>query len=389
LSWADGDAATKSFTVTILDDHKYDSNTSFSVTLSGASGASLGSQTQTTVTVANTDPPQPGTTSLSPSTYSVVEANTSVVVSVTRTSGSDGPVSVQYATSGGTATAGTNYTSVSGTLNWASGDTGTKTFSVPINQYSTTLPSQTTVGLVLSNPGGSPAPSLGTSSGTLTITDSHPGAFALASSTYSLNENAGSVVLSVTRSNGMYGAVSVSFSTADGTAVAGTDYTATSGALSWSDQDTSTKTITVPIINGTVWKPNVTFTVNLSSPTNGSSLGSPTTATVTIINVNGPGVPTNLHTSPAGSANGGGFTLLWSAATGSINHYTIQELNENTSVTTLYTVAGTTTSKVFSKGGTTNTFNYQVRACASSDESTCSAYSNSVAINTCPAAGCK
>jgi YD repeat-containing protein len=388
LSWAAGDATTKSVTVTILDDHKYDSNTSFGVTLSGASGASLGSQTQSTVTVANTDPAQPGTISLSPSTYSVVEANTSVTVSVTRTGGSDGAVSAQYATSGGTAAAGTNYTSVSGTLNWASGDTATKTFSVPINQYGTTLPSQTTVGLVLSNAGGSPAPTLGTSSGTLTIIDSHPGAFAFASSTYSLNENAGPVVLSVTRSNGMYGPVSVSFSTADGSAVAGTDYTATSGTLSWSDQDTSTKTITVPIINGTVWKPNVTFTVNLSSPTNGSSLGSPTAATVTIINVNGPGVPTNLHTSPAGTALGGGFTVIWTAATGSVNHYTLLENNENSGANTNYTVAAPTVSKVFSKSGVENVFTYQVRACSTSDESVCSAYSAAVNIGTCPAKGC-
>jgi YD repeat-containing protein len=389
VSWTDGDAATKTITVTILDDHQFDSNTSFSLSLSSASGASLGSQTQAIVTVSNTDPAQPGTISLSPSTYSVVEANTSVAVSVTRTGGSDGPVSVQYGTSGGTAAPGTNYTSVSGTLNWASGDTATKTFSIPINAYSATLPTQTTVGLVLSNAGGSPAPSLGTSTGTLTITDSHPGAFAFATSTYSVNQNAGSIVLSVTRSNGMYGPASVTFSTADGTAVAGTDYTATSGTLTWSDQDTSTKTITVAIINGTVWKSNVTFNVNLSSPTNGSSLGSPSTAAVSIINLNGPGVPTNVHTNPVASSNGGGFTLLWTASTGSVDHYTIEELNEDRQLTTLYTVAGTATSKVFSKGGITNTYDYDIRACASTDESVCSAYSDNVSISTCPGTGCK
>lgn len=49
----------------------------------------------------------------------------SVKLAVTRTGGS-APVSVNYATANGTATAGSDYTATSGTLEWAAGDTDTK-----------------------------------------------------------------------------------------------------------------------------------------------------------------------------------------------------------------------------------------------------------------------
>ena len=48
-------------------------------------------------------------------------------VIVRRNNGFLGAVSVQYATSDGTATAGGDYTAASGTLNWAAGDMGDRT----------------------------------------------------------------------------------------------------------------------------------------------------------------------------------------------------------------------------------------------------------------------
>lgn len=51
---------------------------------------------------------------------------------VERTDGSSGAVGVSYATGGGTAVAGVDYTSESGSLSWADGDTSVKTIAVPI-----------------------------------------------------------------------------------------------------------------------------------------------------------------------------------------------------------------------------------------------------------------
>ena len=61
------------------------------------------------------------------------------------------------------------------------------------------------------------------------------------------------------------------------------DYASTSGTLSWASGDTANKTFSVPITNDTLDEPNETFTVTLTSPTGGATLGSPSSATVTIM----------------------------------------------------------------------------------------------------------
>ncbi|MCK9640836.1 MAG: right-handed parallel beta-helix repeat-containing protein [Prolixibacteraceae bacterium] len=77
-----------------------------------------------------------GTISLSAATYSVAEnvTNKTATVTVTRTGSGPGygAATVKYATSNGTATAGSDYTTTSGTLSWADGDVSDKTFTVTI-----------------------------------------------------------------------------------------------------------------------------------------------------------------------------------------------------------------------------------------------------------------
>jgi hypothetical protein len=77
-------------------------------------------------------PTVPGTLQFSPISYNNIESAGSVTVRVSRTAGSLGAVTVDYATSDGTATAGSDYTSASGTLNWAHGDTADKILVIPI-----------------------------------------------------------------------------------------------------------------------------------------------------------------------------------------------------------------------------------------------------------------
>jgi endoglucanase len=78
-------------------------------------------------------PASAGALALSASTYTAAQSSGSLTVSVSRSSGSSGAVSVGYATSDGTAKSGTDYTAESGTLSWNSGDTSTKSFSVPLS----------------------------------------------------------------------------------------------------------------------------------------------------------------------------------------------------------------------------------------------------------------
>jgi len=76
--------------------------------------------------------PSFGTLQFSSATYSVREAGGSASIIVKRINGSDGAVSVDCATSDGTATAGSDYIATSSTLNWADGDAADKTFTITI-----------------------------------------------------------------------------------------------------------------------------------------------------------------------------------------------------------------------------------------------------------------
>ena len=68
----------------------------------------------------------------------------------------------------------------------------------------------------------------------------------------------------------------------DGTAMSPSDYTCPSGNLIWADGDTADKTITATIIDDNVFEPSQDFTVALSAPSGGATLGANTTATNTI-----------------------------------------------------------------------------------------------------------
>jgi hypothetical protein len=114
------------------------------------------------------------------------------------------------------------------------------------------------------------------------------GTFQFTASNYPVNENDGTVVLTVTRTGGSSGAVSVSYATANGTATAGSDYSAASSTLSWANGDTANKTITVPILNDSTPESSETFTVALSNPTGGATLGGIASVTVTIIDTSSP-----------------------------------------------------------------------------------------------------
>jgi plastocyanin len=77
-------------------------------------------------------PPAPGALRFSQANLNVSEAVGQAAVTVQRVNGADGAVSVAFSATAGTATAGQDFTPTSGTLNWASGDSGSKTFMVTI-----------------------------------------------------------------------------------------------------------------------------------------------------------------------------------------------------------------------------------------------------------------
>ena len=74
----------------------------------------------------------PGQVGFIGTSASASESSGSITVRLHRTAGYAGTVSVQYATRDGTAVAGSDYTSASGTLTWPDGDTDERTFAVPV-----------------------------------------------------------------------------------------------------------------------------------------------------------------------------------------------------------------------------------------------------------------
>jgi len=282
LNWADGDSANKSFTIQILDDAAVEFDEDFTVTLfEPTGGASLGNALLT-VTIVSDEVPVPGTVRMVTPSLTVGEADGTVNVAVERVVGSDGAVSIDYATQAGTATAA-DFTPTSGTLDWADGDTADKVIAVTIIN-DTAFEADEQFAVTLSNPQGGVI--LAEASTTVTIQSEDapvPGVIGMASATASVNETAGTLTLSVTRTVGSDGAVGVSFATAAGSATDGADFTGITGTLSWANGDSTAKTITVPILDDSSFEPDETFTVTLSSVTGGASLGTATT-TVTIVN---------------------------------------------------------------------------------------------------------
>jgi Metallo-peptidase family M12B Reprolysin-like/Calx-beta domain/Repeat of unknown function (DUF5648) len=101
------------------------------------------------------------------------------------------------------------------------------------------------------------------------------------SAAVSIRRDAGSLVLTVQRTNGNAGAVSANYATADFTALSGRDYTAQSGTLSWADGDTTTRSIVVPLLNAATSDTRV-FGINLSNIVT-ATLGAPAALTISLV----------------------------------------------------------------------------------------------------------
>jgi hypothetical protein len=114
------------------------------------------------------------------------------------------------------------------------------------------------------------------------VTWSYNGAVSLSTSTYSVSEIGGSVTLIAERNGGTHGAISVSYKTLNETAVAGAQYTAKTGTLTWADGDASHKTFTIPILDTKAFSGTKYFAVRLTAGAS-TLLGSHSSANVDIV----------------------------------------------------------------------------------------------------------
>ncbi|MFM6669713.1 MAG: Calx-beta domain-containing protein, partial [Dolichospermum sp.] len=282
VTFANGQTS-KTVTIPIVDDSIYEPTETVNLTLSNPTGgATLGTQQTAILTIIDNDA-IPGVIQFSNGTYSINENGTPVTaVTLTRSNGSDGAVSVTVNLTNGTATAPSDYNNTAITVNFANGETS-KTVTIPIvndSQFET----DETINLSLSNPQG--GATLGTQqTAILTIIDNDavPGVIQFSNGTYSVNENGTPVTaVTLTRTNGSDGAVTVTLTPSNGSAIAPGDYTNTPITVNFANGETS-KTVTIPIIDDSIFEATETINLSLSNPTNGVTIGSQNSAIVNII----------------------------------------------------------------------------------------------------------
>ena len=333
----------------------------FTVTLSDASNATLATA-QGTGTITDNDAPP----SLTINDVSLPEGNagtTPFTFTVTLSAASGRPVTVNYATANGTATAGTtgsaDYVATSGTLTFSPGTT-TQSIAVSV-RGDTTVESNQTFAVNLS--GGTNA-TVADSQGTGTILNDDLPALSISNVTVT-EGNSGSVTaqFTVTLSASSSQTVTVNYATANSTATLGSDYTSASGSLSFSPGTTS-RTISVAVLGDVFDEVNETFVVNLSDAVNASIAKAQGIGTITDDDAT-PSLSINDVSLTEGNAGTKPFTFTVTLSAASGRSVTVKYATANGTAT-----AGTTGSAdyvatsgtlTFSPGTTTQSIAVSVR----------------------------
>jgi uncharacterized delta-60 repeat protein len=303
VTWPAGDASNKIIRLPIVNDGLNEPNETLNLSLTVLSGgATLGSPNTATLTIldANDAPVNtvPAAQSTNENTALVFSSANGNQISVADADAGTNAVRVTLTATHGTLTLhGTNglsFTTGDGTNDVKMSFTGTiSAINTALNGLSFT-PTQGFSGaaslqVVTNDLGRTGTGGPQSDADTIDITVNEGGTLQLSAATFSVNEGAATATVTVTRTLGSHGAASVHYATSNGTAIgastctAGKDYQTRTGTLSWADGDAANKTFTVPICNDTVYEGNETINLTLSNVTGSASLGTPSSAVLTIV----------------------------------------------------------------------------------------------------------
>lgn len=241
----------------------------------------------------------------------VQETDTEVVLIVNRQFGTQGAVTVDYAVAtvgADTATSPDDYVADTGTLTFADGETqqtitvaladddvfeGTEEFSVTLSniQNGAVLGSQLQTKVTIQD----------------NEFDNQPGTFFFNRVNYSAGEGDGTLDVTIVRSFGAAGIVTVDVNSTDGSAVAGMDFDVVSQTLQYAEGVRSA-VFSITLLEDQEDEGDETFTLTLSNPGGGSLLGTPTTVTVTISDNDGDTGGGGTGGGDTGGGTGGGDT---------------------------------------------------------------------------------
>ena len=259
LSFSPG-ATSRNIPITIVDDGIAELSETVVITLSNPSNATIGTNPHTVTLIDNDDT----SVGFSQGTSNADEDAGTVNIAVTLSAQSSQEVTVDYDVTGGTATGGgADYTLANGTLTFTSGTTN-RNIPITINDDLISEVAET-VQITLSNPNNA---SLGLALHTFTINDNDEAQVRFAQSASSVDESAGSASITVTLSAQSSQEIEVDYAVTGGTATGGgTDYTLVNGTLNY-PPGTSSRNITVTIVEDPISEGSETVQITLSNPVN-------------------------------------------------------------------------------------------------------------------------
>jgi len=326
--------------VDIKGDVLAERNETFTVNLSNAAGATIVDGAATGTIIDDDRPPTLSIADLSVTEGNGAHAHFMFIVTLDRAATE--PVTVAYSTANGTARAGRDYLASSGTVTFAPGETS-KMVHVDI-KGDLLAEGNETLKLKLSNATGATIGD-GTAIGTIIDDDgiAVPPALSIADLTVAEGNGEHShFMFTVTLDKAAAEPVTVAYSTANGTATAGSDYAATSGTLTFAAGETS-KTVHVDISGDTVFEGNETFAVTLSNASGATIADATAVGTI----VNDDRAPDQGH---VGNGTADTFAITWAWGTNKAidfdtgldtldfswmagDHFSIAEANGSTVIT--------------------------------------------------------
>lgn len=287
LNFGPGESS-KNISIPIADDNLFENgNETFNVTLSNPTGGAIITMPSTTLTLQDND--SKPSVFMASSGVRITEGDSgtqNVVVNVRLSNATIQTVTVNYATSNGTATAGNDYVAASGTVTIPAGTT-TVPINIAINGDLALEPDETFT-VTLSNPTNV---SFLNGSNTVVTIGNDDATLQLSSGSFTVSESAGEAIVTVTRVGSTAKAATIEFASTDAAGLQSCtvanskasercDYGTVVGTLRFAVGQ-STRTFTIPIVDDALVEGDETLTVTLSGPT-AVALGPTTVATITI-----------------------------------------------------------------------------------------------------------
>ena len=328
--------STASINFNLLDDNDYEGDETIIITITSVGmGSTIAAQDAHTMTISDDE----AVPSLSLTPLDAAESNGSTQMQVITATASAYDITFNYSTTDGTAAAGTHYTSSSSSGTITAGSLS-ETISIPVIDDSNDNSDRTfTFNISSANLSNGTVATISESSDTATIIDDD---LDISINDITVSENAGTATVTVTVANGpsLSSYVDVDYTTVNGTATAGSDFTATSGTVRITSSDagpiyftsSETNTITVTIADDSVYESSENLDVTLSNIQNATGSFSDSSGRITITdNDSAPTVDFNA-TSSSGAESTSSAALQVDLSTSSSSNVTVD-----------YAVTGTAT----------------------------------------------